>query len=45
MAPTYGLTSWRHYIMPVTALALYPASYISRLMRSSMLDVLGQDYI
>ena len=43
--PTYGLTSWRHYIMPVTALALYPASYISRLMRSSMLDVLGQDYM
>ena len=31
--------------MPVTALALYPASYISRLMRSSMLDVLGQDYM
>lgn len=43
--PTYGLTSWKHYIMPVTALALYPASYISRLMRSSMLDVLGQDYM
>ena len=31
--------------MPVLALALYPTSYITRLMRSSMLDVLGQDYM
>ena len=43
--PSYGLSTWKHYIMPVTALALYPASYIARLMRSSMLDVIGQDYI
>ena len=27
------------------ALALYPMAYITRLTRSSMLDVLGQDYI
>lgn len=32
-------------ILPIIALSLYPASYITRLMRSSMLDVLGQDYI
>jgi len=31
--------------MPVIALALYPTAYIMRLMRSSMLDVLGQDYM
>ena len=43
--PTYGLSSWKHYIMPVFALSLYPMSYIARLMRSSMLDVLGQDYM
>lgn len=45
LLPTYGLTSWKHYIMPVIALALYPSSYIARLMRSSMLDVMGQDYM
>jgi len=45
LLPTYGLTSWKHYIMPVIALSLYPASYISRLMRTSMLEVLGQDYM
>lgn len=43
--PTLGLTSWKHYIMPVIGLAFYPTAYITRLMRSSMLDVLGQDYI
>ncbi|MEG0541010.1 MAG: ABC transporter permease [Angelakisella sp.] len=43
--PTMGLSSPLHYIMPITALAFYPTAYISRLMRSSMLDVLGQDYM
>ena len=32
-------------ILPVVTLALYPVAYITRLTRSSMLDVLGQDYI
>lgn len=32
-------------ILPVVALALYPTAYITRLTRSSMLDVLQQDYI
>jgi oligopeptide transport system permease protein len=43
--PTLGLTSWKGYVMPVASLAAYPTSYIMRLMRSSMLDVLGQDYM
>lgn len=40
-----GLKNWTNYILPVTALAFYPTAYITRLMRSSMLDVLGQDYM
>lgn len=32
-------------ILPIISLSLYPMSYIIRLTRSSMLDVLGQDYI
>lgn len=43
--PTVGLSTPLSYVLPVTALAMYPASYITRLMRSSMLDVLGQDYM
>ncbi len=45
LLPTYGLSSALHYIMPVAALSIYPTAYISRLMRSSMLEVLGQDYM
>lgn len=43
--PTLGIGTWKHYIMPVMALSFYPTAYIMRLMRSSMLDVLGQDYM
>ena len=32
-------------ILPVLTLSLYPMAYITRLTRSSMLEVLGQDYI
>ncbi len=32
-------------VLPIITLSLYPAAYITRLTRSSMLDVLGQDYI
>ncbi|NLF80813.1 MAG: ABC transporter permease [Clostridia bacterium] len=42
--PVWSMTD-PHYILPVIALALYPMSYITRLTKTSMLDVLGQDYI
>ena len=45
LLPIMGLTSLKHYVMPVMALSFYPTAYIMRLMRSSMLDVLGQDYM
>lgn len=45
LLPTMGLKSLKHYVMPVMALSFYPTAYIMRLMRSSMLDVLGQDYM
>ncbi len=43
--PTVGLTSWKSYILPCFALAFYPMCYIGRLTRSSMLDVINQEYI
>jgi oligopeptide transport system permease protein len=45
LLPSLGLSEPKSYIMPVIALALYPTCYIARLMRSSMLDVIGQDYM
>jgi oligopeptide transport system permease protein len=43
--PSHGLTSWRHYILPVSCLAFNPIAYIARQTRSSMLEALEQDYI
>ena len=43
--PTFGLDSWKSYVMPVIALAGYSLSFITRLVRSSLLEVMGQDYI
>lgn len=42
--PANGTTA-AGLILPVITLSLYPAAYITRLTRSSMLEVLGQDYI
>lgn len=40
-----NLTLPSNYVLPVFSLAFYPMAYITRLMRSSMLDVIGQDYM
>lgn len=42
--PANGTTA-AGLVLPIITLALYPTAYITRLTRSSMLDVLGQDYI
>ena len=43
--PSYGLTSWKHYVLPVFCMAFSQVAYITRLMRSSMLETMRQDYI
>jgi len=40
-----GWLSISQYLLPMLALSGYSMSFITRLMRSSMLDVIGQDYI
>ena len=44
LLPANGSTA-AGLVLPVVTLALYPMAYITRLTHSSMLDVLGQDYI
>jgi len=44
-APTYGLKTPGSYIGPMIALSGYSLSFVARLTRSSMLEVLRQDYI
>ena len=35
----------QNYVLPIISLSMSPMAYITRLTKSSMLDVLGQDYI
>jgi ABC-type dipeptide/oligopeptide/nickel transport system permease component len=43
--PTSGAGTPAHYVLPTVTLAAYALARIARLTRSSMLDVLGQDYM
>lgn len=43
--PVATWKSWSHTVLPSISLAMMPMAYIARLMRSSMLEVLSQDYI
>ncbi len=43
--PVTGSTTWRHLLLPALSLGLFPVANIARLLRASLLDVLGEDYI
>ncbi len=43
--PIVGLDTWKHFIMPGIALALSPIAMIARLVRTSLLEVMRQDYM
>lgn len=43
--PNFGLNSWQSYVLPVACLSFNPIAYIVRQTRSSMLEVMEQDYI
>jgi ABC-type dipeptide/oligopeptide/nickel transport system permease component len=43
--PSIGIRTPVHYVLPIVTLAGQSAGIISRMTRSAMLDVLGQDYV
>jgi len=43
--PTSGFDGPKSLILPAITLAAYPTALVARLTRSSMLEVLGQDYV
>ncbi|WP_251550993.1 ABC transporter permease [Neobacillus muris] len=45
MLPVASWGTWDHTILPSVALALSPLAVIARFMRSSMIDVMNQNYI
>jgi len=43
--PIAGMTSWRHFVLPVLTLGALQAAMLTRMVRSCMVDALGRDYI
>lgn len=43
--PISGNDSWRHYIMPVVVLSMVSIATILRITRSSVLEVMGEDFV
>jgi len=45
LLPATGTETWRHWILPALTVGLSPVATVTRITRSSMLDVIRQDYI
>jgi len=43
--PTSGFQGWSYLVLPSITLAAFPTALVARLTRSSMLEILGQEYI
>lgn len=43
--PSSGTGSWKNLVMPAVAVGSFSAAVLARLLRSSLLEVLSQDYI
>lgn len=43
--PAFGSGSWQHLVLPGITLGAFSMARIARLTRSSMLEVLGQEYV
>ncbi|KGE00860.1 MULTISPECIES: ABC transporter permease [Rhizobium/Agrobacterium group] len=43
--PLLGAASWKSFILPSITLAVLPTAVIARMTRSSMIEVMSQDYI
>jgi ABC-type dipeptide/oligopeptide/nickel transport system permease component len=43
--PISGMSTWRHFVLPVITLGAFQAAVLTRMVRSCMVDALGKDYI
>lgn len=43
--PTSGYGGWQHYVLPTATLGLFTLAAVTRLVRASMLEALGSEYI
>jgi peptide/nickel transport system permease protein len=45
LLPSYGISTFKHYIMPALAISIPPAAMNMRFTKSSMLESIRQDYV
>lgn len=45
LLPMAGNTSWKNYIMPSICLAAYSVAFITRMTRSAILELMGDDFV
>jgi peptide/nickel transport system permease protein len=43
--PTGGAGSWEHFVLPGLTLSVFVSASIARLLRSSLLDIMREDYV
>lgn len=43
--PASGLDTWKNWVLPVVCLGITPIALVVRMTRTSMLDVIRQDYV
>ncbi len=43
--PISGLGTWKNFVLPIVAVSMSPVAVVTRMTRSSMLEVIRQDYI
>ncbi|MFZ2102651.1 MAG: ABC transporter permease [Oricola sp.] len=43
--PTSGFGGWKYYVLPASTLGLFTLAAVTRLVRASMLDALGSEYV
>ena len=45
LLPTSGFGTWQHFVLPALTLGLFTLAAVTRLVRASMLDALGSEYV
>ncbi|HUZ03278.1 MAG TPA: ABC transporter permease [Thermomicrobiaceae bacterium] len=45
LLPPFGVSDWKGYLLPVVVLAIEQTAIIARLMRSTTIEALGQDFV
>ena len=45
LLPTVGNETWQHWIMPVLALSVGSIAFVTRMTRSAVLEMLGEDFV